>query len=77
MAAASLQSSSVSEWPLGDVTPLQELLSAAADTVEGPSVVLVLDLGGDALMPGPKVCGGNPWLAATAEHWYVRSRVSG
>ena len=76
MAAASLQSSSVTEWPLGDVTPLEELLSVAADTVEGPSAVVVLDLGGDALMPGPKVC-GNPWLAATAEHWCVRSRVSG
>ena len=49
MAAASQQSnSSALEWPLGDVTPLQELLSAAADTVEGPSAVVVLDLGGDA-----------------------------
>ena len=44
------------EWPSGDPTPLRELLGAAIDTREDPRVLLVvLDLGGDALMPGPKV----------------------
>ena len=44
------------EWPSGDPTPLQELLGAAIDTREDLGVLLVvLDLGGDALTPGPKV----------------------
>ena len=69
----------MSEWPLGDAAPLQELLSAAADAVEAGSVLLVLDLGGDALMAGPKVslpsCAPCWLIAAAACTHYIATRA--